>query len=90
LAEETALIRAATKALERRDALGAQRHLKEHARRFEQPLLGFERQGLSMIADCQRGAPGARERAAAFVIRAEGSVLVGWLRRACGLGKLRD
>ena len=90
LPAETALLGRASQALAQHDATSALSALREHRTRFQQPLLLEERDGLSALAECMVDPPKGRARAAQFMARFPGSVLVVRVRHACQLSAASD
>jgi hypothetical protein len=84
LLEELSLLRSASQALRAGRASQAQRALQEHERRFPNTVLGHERRGLSVLANCSDGAsPQERSVAERFVAATPNSPLAESIRKRC-------
>jgi hypothetical protein len=85
LAAEMSLLSAAEEALARGDLGKARSALSEHQRRFAQPKLREERDGLGVLARCKEQPESAHKQALAFVHKSPSSMLTARIKEACGL-----
>ena len=85
LAAELALLSQASDALINGDTSKAQHALAEHRRRFRNPQLREEREGLSVLVGCVERPHSAQSKAVAFVQKHPASVLATRIKRGCRL-----
>lgn len=85
LPAELKLLKAASEALSRGDLVRGSTLLREHRQRFAQPMLREERDGLELVARCQRGDQDARASALKFIAEHGSSMVTATIKQACKL-----